>query len=321
VHKLCTVNRISRVVPDISRALFSRLQNDATGASLPPMQQLDLGVSRSREAIDPYYADSAGRFHLVHGEAVATLAKIPDHSIDLVVTDPPYFLSTETGTTCSGGERVAVSKGAWDESHGLEADHAFHRAWLAQVRAVLKPSGTVWVSATHHALFSIGFAMQGLGFHVLNLVTWLKPNATPNLACRFFTHSTEHLIWAAPSERKPLPHYFNYTGMKEMNGGKQMRDYWSIPTPPAREKLYGRHPTQKPEDLLERVIRASSAPGDLVLDPFNGSGTTGVVAVRRGRRYIGIDLDRGYLDISRARITAELQRTETPAPEVRRSVD
>ncbi len=253
-------------------------------------------------------------WRLLHGDSLALLAELPAASVDLVFSDPPYNLSNG-GTTCQAGRRVAVDKGAWDASRGVDQDHGFHRRWLAECRRVLKPSGTLWVSGTQHVIFSIGFAMQGLGYHLLNTVTWFKPNASPNLACRFFTHSTEILIWASPSRGKPLAHRFNYPEMKAENGGKQMRDLWSLTddgrgvvwplaTPGRTEKRHGRHPTQKPIALLDRVITASSAPGDLVLDPFNGSGTTGVVARARGRRYLGIDLDAGYLDLTAERIAA-----------------
>jgi site-specific DNA-methyltransferase (adenine-specific) len=214
---------------------------------------------------------------------------------------------------------VAVDKGSWDASQGLEADHAFQRSWLQACRRVLKPSGTLWVSGTQHVIFSVGYAMQELGFHLLNTVTWFKPNAAPNLACRFFTHSTEILLWAAPMRSKPLAHRFNSREMKQANGGKQMRDLWSVserpepgggqvvwalPTPGKREKELGRHPTQKPLSLLERVIAASSAEGELVLDPFSGSGTTGVAAVSAGRRFLGIEMDEAYLDLAARRIRA-----------------
>jgi site-specific DNA-methyltransferase (adenine-specific) len=184
---------------------------------------------------------------------------------------------------------------------------------------VLKPSGTIWVSGTQHVIFSVGYAMQELGFHLLNTVTWFKPNAAPNLACRFFTHSTEILLWASPMRSKPLAHRFNYRDMKQVNGGKQMRDLWEVaerpepggaqvvwplPTPGSREKLHGRHPTQKPLALLERVIAASSIEGDLVLDPFAGSGTTGVAAMRSGRRFLGVEMNQEYLDLAARRIRA-----------------
>jgi site-specific DNA-methyltransferase (adenine-specific) len=250
---------------------------------------------------------------LVAGDCVEALAKLPPACIDLVFADPPYLLSNG-GTTCASGRRVAVHKGSWDESSGIARDHAWNLKWLAACKRVLRPSGTIWVSGTQHAIFSIGFAMQSLGYHLLNTITWFKPNASPNLACRFFTHSTELILWAAPARQKPLAHTFHYRDMKAENQDKQMRDLWalpepdgaqvvwSLPTPARREKTLGRHPTQKPLALLDRVIRAASSPGQLVLDPFNGSGTTGVVALRTGRRYLGIDIDRRYLDLTQRRI-------------------
>ena len=251
---------------------------------------------------------------LHHGDALQLLDRMPPASVDLIFADPPYNLSNG-GSTCQAGRRVSVDKGAWDASHGVGADHDFNRRWLAACRRVLKPSGTIWVSGTQHVIFSLGFAMQELGYHLLNTITWFKPNASPNLACRFFTHSTELVIWASPRREKPLPHTFHYRDMKAENGGKQMRDVWplsddgagvvwTLATPGKREKSAGRHPTQKPIALLDRIVAASTRPGDLVVDPFNGSGTTGVVAVARGRRYAGIDLDEGYLDLTARRIGA-----------------
>ncbi|MSP59981.1 MAG: site-specific DNA-methyltransferase [Myxococcales bacterium] len=257
------------------------------------------------------------RHRLIEGDSLALLAKLPAASVDLVFADPPYNLSNG-GTTCQSGKRVAVDKGAWDVSQGVGADHDFHRRWLGACRRVLKPSGTIWVSGTQHVIFSLGFAMQELGYHLLNTVTWFKPNASPNLACRMFTHSTEIVIWASPERGKPLRHTFNYPQMKAQNGGKQMRDMWplsddgggvmwDLATPGKREKLEGRHPTQKPIALLDRIITAATNPGDLVIDPFNGSGTTGVVAVARGRRYAGFDHDPAYLDLTSRRLAAVLR--------------
>jgi site-specific DNA-methyltransferase (adenine-specific) len=257
-------------------------------------------------------------YRLLHGDSLRLLDKIPPASVDLIFADPPYNLSNG-GFTCQAGKRAAVHKGDWDASHGLSADHQFHRSWLSACRRVLKPSGTIWVSGTQHVIFSLGFAMQSLGYHLLNTVTWFKPNASPNLACRFFTHSTEIVIWAAPLKSKRLLHTFNYPEMKAQNGGKQMRDVWelkgdgesvvwTLPVPGKNEKREGRHPTQKPIALLDRIITAASSPGDVVLDPFNGSGTTGVAALLRGRRYIGIDLDKDYLDLARRRFEAALAR-------------
>jgi site-specific DNA-methyltransferase (adenine-specific) len=256
---------------------------------------------------------------LVQGDSVEALEHLPPHSVDVVFADPPYMLSNG-GTTCQSGRRASVDKGSWDASRGILDDHAFQARWLAAVRQVLKPSGTIWVSGTQHVIFSIGFAMQELGFHLLNTVTWFKPNASPNLACRFFTHSTEILLWASPMRSRPLAHRFNYQAMKAANGGKQMRDLWeiweapapgdgqvvwSVPTPGPREKQHGRHPTQKPLALLERVLAASAADGDLVLDPFCGSGTTGVAAVRAGCRFLGIERDHAYVELAAHRLRDE----------------
>lgn len=250
---------------------------------------------------------------LVLGDCLEVMETMPEASVDLIFADPPYLLSNG-GTTCASGRRVSVDKGRWDASGGLAADHDWNVRWLSACQRVLKPSGTIWVSGTQHVIFSIGFAMQSLGFHLLNTITWFKPNASPNLACRFFTHSTEIVLWASPSRRKPLPHTFHYKEMKAENGGKQMRDLWqlpepdgeqvvwSLPTPAKSEKSNGRHPTQKPLALLDRIVRAGSSPGELVIDPFNGSGTTGVAALRAGRRYVGIDTDLEYIDLTRRRI-------------------
>ncbi|HTP53100.1 MAG TPA: site-specific DNA-methyltransferase [Anaeromyxobacteraceae bacterium] len=266
----------------------------------------------------PGTAERGDGWTLVRGNTVETLEKLPPRSVDLIFADPPYHLSNG-GTTCQSGRRVRVDKGAWDASRGVENDHAFQRTWLSACRRVLKPSGTIWVSGTQHVIFSVGYAMQELGFHLLNTVTWYKPNAAPNLACRFFTHSTEILLWAAPMRSKPLLHRFNYRDMKARNGGKQMRDLWEIsdrpapggeqvvwalPTPGPREKAHGRHPTQKPLSLLERVVAASSSAGDLVLDPFCGSGTTGVAATLSGRRFLGVDIDHSYVDLAARRLRA-----------------
>ncbi len=281
-----------------------------------------------RTTLDPIalYPKKAGldrSFRVVQGDSLKLLEDLPDACIDLIFADPPYHLSNG-GFTCKGGKRASVDKGAWDASQGLDADHAFQKAWLAAAQRVLKPSGTLWVSGTQHVIFSIGFALQELGYHLLNTVTWFKPNAAPNLACRTFTHSTELVIWAAPKRSKPLLHTFNYRDMKAENGDKQMRDVWQVPeaggpqvmwtlpVPGKSEKAHGAHPTQKPLSLLERVIRSSSRPGDVVLDPFSGSGTTGVAAVSLDRRYLGFEREKEYADFSRRRILAALEEESQP---------
>lgn len=240
-------------------------------------------------------------FVLYQGNCVEILAKLKPHSVDLIFADPPYFLSNG-GFTCQSGRRAPVKKGNWDKSQGVQKDHAFAMEWLSACHRVLKPSGTLWVSGTHHVIFSIGFAMQQLGYKILNSVTWFKPNASPNLSCRYFTHSTETLIWASPVVEGKLLHTFNYQAMKAQNQGKQMRDLWSMPSPPKSEKQHGRHPTQKPLTLLQRVISSSSAEHDVVLDPFSGSGTTGLAALKLNRHYIGIELEPDYLKLSERRL-------------------
>ncbi len=267
------------------------------------------------------YASSKD-YRLYQGDSLALMKQFEPQSFDLIFADPPYFLSNG-GTTCKSGKRVSVAKGQWDVSRGVEEDHAFVTAWLAACQRLLKPSGTLWVSGTQHVIFSVGFAMQKLGYKLLNTVTWYKPNASPNLACRYFTHSTELLIWASPKSGGKLQHTFNYARMKAENGGKQMRDVWALPrngeeeltadgsgrmwtqiAPRGEEKAFGSHPTQKPVSLLERIVEASTPEDALVLDPFNGSGTTGVASLKLGRRYVGIDLDANYLELSKKRLEA-----------------
>jgi len=222
----------------------------------------------------------------------------------MIFADPPYHLSNG-GFTCHAGKRVSVNKGKWDESKGIKEDFNFHLQWIKACKRVLKPSGTIWISGTYHSIYACGFALQLTGYKILNDIAWYKPNASPNLSCRYFTASHETLIWARkdPKER----HTFNYERMK--NGdwhkedilkkpGKQMRSVWAIGTPKAIEKKFGKHPTQKPIDLLKRVVLASTKENDLILDPFTGSSTTGLVAYLYGRRFIGIDTEKKYLDLS-----------------------
>ncbi|MCI0571355.1 MAG: site-specific DNA-methyltransferase [Myxococcaceae bacterium] len=275
--------------------------------------------------VDAEFARGEG-WRLYHGDSLALMEQLEPRSFDLIFADPPYFLSNG-GFTCKAGRRAPVDKGAWDSSRGVEEDHAFTTAWLRACQRLLKPSGTLWVSGTQHVIFSVGFAMQKLGMKLLNTVTWYKPNASPNLSCRYFTHSTELLLWASPGGKGKLQHTFNYAAMKAENGGKQMRDVWALPrtgeeelaadgegrlwsmtSPRGEEKALGSHPTQKPLGLLRRIVEASTSEDALVLDPFNGSGTTGVAAVSLGRRYVGLELEERYLALSQARLS-RLQAT------------
>ena len=235
----------------------------------------------------PIFDDPKHHLRIYQGDCLDILAQIPASSVDLVFADPPYFLSNG-GITCHAGKMVSVNKGSWDKSNGPDANHAFNTAWLAACRRVLKPNGSIWVSGTAHVIHSVGFAMQQLGFKLLNDISWVKPNPPPNLSCRYFTHATETIIWAAKDKKSR--HTFHYKLMKETNRGKQMKSVWEIKPPETWEKKFGKHPTQKPVALLERILLASSDEGDTVLDPFLGGGTTLLTAFRLSRHAIGCDL-------------------------------
>ncbi len=252
----------------------------------------------------PYYKKT--NFTLYNGDCLDILSDLKDNSVDMVFADPPYLLSNG-GFTVHAGRRVSVNKGEWDKSNGLKKDFEFHLEWIRAVKRILKPEGTLWISGTYHSIYQCGFALQVAGFHVLNDIAWFKPNASPNLSCRFFTASHETLIWARKD--KKAKHIFNYGLMK--NGtwpedalkkpGLQMRSVWAIGTPKMIEKKFGKHPTQKPEALLKRIVLASTNKGDLIVDPFTGSSTTGIVAYLLGRKFIGIDTESKYLDLSTKR--------------------
>lgn len=249
----------------------------------------------------PYYEKS--NFTLYQADSLELLAEIPENSVDMIFADPPYFLSSGS-FTCQNGKMVSVKKGDWDLTNGTKKNFEFHLAWIKACKRVLKPNGTIWISGTYHSIYQCGFALQVNHFHILNDIAWFKPNASPNLSCRFFTASHETLIWA--KKDKKAKHTFNYDAMK--NGdfpedqlkkpGLQMRSVWSISTTKPNEKKFGKHPTQKPEDLLKRIILASTNKGDTVLDPFTGSSTTGLACYLFGRKFIGIDLEKEYLDLS-----------------------
>ncbi|MBI5788603.1 MAG: site-specific DNA-methyltransferase [Candidatus Schekmanbacteria bacterium] len=217
----------------------------------------------------------------------------------MIFADPPYFLSNG-GITCQSGKMVSVNKGKWDQTKGAAENHKFNLEWLKACQRVLKPNGTIWVSGTTHIIYSVGFAMQELGYKILNDIIWYKRNAPPNLSCKYFTHSTETILWAAKNSKSK--HYFDYQAMREQNQGKQMRNVWEISAPAADEKKFGKHPTQKPLQLLNRIILASTSEGDWILDPFCGSSTTGVAATSLKRKYLGIDMDEEYLELSQKRL-------------------
>ena len=240
--------------------------------------------------------------YLAVSNSIEFLESIPDGSVDCVWTDPPYLLSND-GMTCVAGKMVKVNKGDWDRSRGVELDHQFNSEWLSACHRVLKPSGTIWVSGTFHVYLSVGMAMRQIGYRILNDIVWEKPAPPPNLGCRCFTHATEVLLWATKAKKGSKDRYvFNYEEMKAENGGKQMKSVWRISPPRAVEKRFGKHPTQKPLDLVKRCLRASTDRGDLILDPFSGSGTTGVAALELGRRFIGCERDLSYAEISTKRL-------------------
>lgn len=251
----------------------------------------------------PAFHDPKHHITIYQGDCLELLPALPEGSVDVIFADPPYFLSND-GITCYAGRMVSVNKGPWDRSRGPDANHEFNRMWLAACQRVLKPNGTIWVSGTSHVIHSVGFSMQQLGFKLLNDITWVKPNPPPNLSCRYFTHATETIIWAAKNRKSR--HTFHYKLMKELAGGRQMKSVWEIPPPEPEEKRFGKHPTQKPLRLLERILRASSNEGDLVLDPFMGSGTTALTAFRLRRAVIGADSAIGSVSLALTRTIGEL---------------
>ncbi len=236
---------------------------------------------------------------ILQGDSLELLKTFEDESFDMVFADPPYFLSNG-GMTCKNGKRASVNKGKWDKTKGALENHEFNLRWLQECQRVLKPNGTIWVSGTQHVIYSIGFAMQTLGYRVLNDIAWFKVNPPPNLSCRYFTHGTETIIWAGKTAK--TKHTFNYKLMKEMNGGKQMKNLWNIMSPRKAEKAHGKHPTQKPIKLMDRIVLAASNEGDLILDPFCGSATTGVACLNHGREFVGIEMSDEYVELAGNRL-------------------
>ncbi|WP_350338285.1 DNA-methyltransferase [Clostridium caldaquaticum] len=238
-------------------------------------------------------------YMLLIGDCIKELKKLESKSIPMIFADPPYRLSNN-GITCKSGKIATVNKGEWDQSNGIDFDYKFNMKWLKECDRVLKDNGTMWITGTYHIIHSIAFSLLKMDYYIINEITWVKPNAAPNMGCRCFTASQETVLWVKKS--KKAKHIFNYQLMKELNGGKQMRSVWEIPTTPKREKIHGYHPTQKPKELLYRCVLSSTNKDDLILDPFCGSGTTGVVAIENGRKFIGIDNNKDYLELAYRRI-------------------
>ncbi|MFA6355570.1 MAG: site-specific DNA-methyltransferase [Candidatus Omnitrophota bacterium] len=283
-------------------------------ATIPYATQKKQAFKHIRNIIsEPYFVDEKQKFTLFKGDCLDILSRIPDNSIDMIFADPPYFLSNG-GMSCHAGKRVCVNKGDWDRSKGIDETHKFNLEWLKRCQNVLTKNGTIWVSGTSHVIYSIGYAMQQLGFKILNDIAWDKINPPPNLSCRYFTHATETIIWAA--KNKDSKHCFNYSLMRKMNNNKQMKSLWAITAPKKEEKLFGKHPTQKPLALLERIILASTKEYDIVLDPFTGSSTTGIAAYKFDRHFIGVDRNEEYLSLSIKRFNSE-QNAKRGKEEVR----
>ena len=253
------------------------------------------------EGLKPYYYNNNAALYL--SDTFEALKVMLPEKIDMIFADPPYFLSND-GISCSGGKVVSVNKGDWDKIGGVEEKHDFNRRWIRMCRRVLKPNGTIWISGTMHNIYSVGMALEQEGFKIINNITWQKTNPPPNMACRCFTHSTETVLWAQKAD-KISRHCFNYELMKAMNDGKQMKDVWTGALTPSSEKRFGKHPTQKPLYLLERILLASTVEGNVVLDPFCGSSTTGVACKHLKRNYIGIDNNAEYIKLSKERLENE----------------
>ncbi len=259
--------------------------------------------------IHPYYRSPNKDFTLVEGECVSVLETF-DFKFDMIFADPPYFLSNG-GISLQSGKIVCVDKGNWDKSPSATFVDEFNHRWLSVCREKLKDDGTIWISGTHHNIFSVADALSDLGFKILNVVTWNKTDPPDNISHRVFTHSAEFIIWAKKSKR--AYHKYNYELMRQLNDGRQMTDVWRMPAVAKWEKSCGKHPTQKPLGLLSRIIMASTNEGDWILDPFCGSGTTGVAASLLGRRFLGIDQEADYLEL------ASRRRDEIENEEVRKA--
>lgn len=247
--------------------------------------------------IPSYYKSTNNDFTLIQGDCVETLSKFK-FGFDMVFADPPYFLSSG-GISCQSGQVVCVNKGEWDKPSTPDDMDAFNLKWLSACREHMKSNATIWISGTHHNIFSVQQQLIKLGFKILNVITWAKTNPPPNISCRYFTYSTEFIIWARKSEK--VAHYFNYDLMKLLNGDKQMTDVWHLPAIGRWEKTCGKHPTQKPLSVLARLIQASTQPDAWILDPFSGSATTGIAANLLGRKYLGLEMEEDFLSMSKAR--------------------
>jgi len=247
--------------------------------------------------LTPYYKSEDRAFTILNGDTFELLPQF-NFKFDMIFADPPYFLSSG-GISVQSGKIVCVDKGDWDKSMSQEEINAFNMKWLSLCREKLKDNGTIWISGTYHNIFSVANCLTQLGYKILNVITWAKTNPPPNISCRYFTYSTEFIIWARKSEK--VAHYYNYDLMKHINSDKQMTDVWRLPAIAPWEKSCGKHPTQKPLCVLSRIIMASTKPGAWILDPFAGSSTTGIAANLLGRRFLGIEREKEFAEMSKSR--------------------
>ncbi len=265
---------------------------------------------------------------ILQGDCLERLRALPDDCVDLVFADPPYNLQLKNELHRPDQSKVDAVTDDWDKFDSYAAYDAFTRAWLGEAQRVLKPTGTLWVIGSYHNIFRVGAALQDLGFWILNDIIWRKTNPMPNFRGTRFTNAHETLIWAAPDENA-TGYTFNYQAMKTLNDDVQMRSDWSLPICTGGERLKDEggtklHPTQKPESLLHRVLLASTQAGDIVLDPFFGTGTTGAVAKKLGRHFIGIEAEAAYAEAAMQRIglveklaDADLEMTQSPKAQPR----
>jgi site-specific DNA-methyltransferase (adenine-specific) len=286
--------------------MTSQQHLDLVEKTLDPNSIFTKLITNHLHEFTPFY--NTEKLAIFNDNCLSVLKALPENSIDMIFADPPYFLSNN-GFTCQGGKMVSVNKGKWDKSKGFENDVEFHNLWISECKRVLKPEGTIWISGTYHSIYTCGYLLQANGFHILNDICWFKPNASPNLSCRFFTASHETLLWARKDEKSK--HTFHYEKMKNGNFPEdkikqpnlQMRSVWSISLTKPSEKQNGKHPTQKPFDLLKRIVLASTNDGDIVIDPFCGSGTTGVACQNfLNRFFIGIEIEKEYCEIAKNRL-------------------
>ena len=251
---------------------------------------------------------------ILMGDCIAQMARLPDKSVDMIFADPPYNLQLGGDLFRPEGSRVDAVDDDWDKFDSLTAYDDFTREWLAEGRRILKDNGTIWVIGSYHNIFRVGALLQDAEFWILNDVIWRKANPMPNFRGTRFTNAHETLIWCAKDEK--ARYTFNYRAMKALNDDLQMRSDWVLPICSGQERVKGEdgvkaHPTQKPESLLYRILLACTKPGDVVLDPFFGTGTTGAVARRLGRRWIGIEREPSYVNVAKQRIASTLPLDES----------